>query len=157
MIDPRGPRAAAALTTVTLAAALIIGGSAGATIAAWQWSVFMVAAALGPSRSPYGTAWRAYAQATGMQLKASEPEAGPRFAQACGAALLTVAGALHLAGRSGAAAYLVAVVAALAAILATTGICVGCRMYGMVSRMERLQNKANISGIMMRKDDQPSR
>jgi hypothetical protein len=58
-----------------------------------------------------------------------EGEFPPRFAQAFGAVVLTVALVLFAAGAGTAAWLLTGAVAALQTVLAVTGYCLGCRLY----------------------------
>jgi hypothetical protein len=61
--------------------------------------------------------------------KELEGEFPPRFAQAFGAVVLTVALVLFAAGAGTAAWLLTGAVAALQTVLAVTGYCLGCRLY----------------------------
>ena len=92
IIDVRGPRFGAAITSVVLAAALILQGGVGVALVAWQWTMFAIAAGAGLRFSVYGNLFRAIKRRFDLgPPPATEPEAGPRFAQACGLAVLTVA------------------------------------------------------------------
>jgi hypothetical protein len=59
----------------------------------------------------------------------------PRFANKIGATVLGLAVAAHLAGLDGAGTALGAVVAVLALLAATTGLCVGCELYKLAARL----------------------
>ncbi|WP_129668418.1 DUF4395 domain-containing protein [Phytoactinopolyspora endophytica] len=126
MIDPRGPRLAAVVTTVVLAAVLITGS---AWLLALQAVVFAVAVLRGPSRSPYGYL---YIKLVRPRLKPPaelEDPMPPRFAQAVGLGFSVIGLAGYLSGVT-AIAY-VAVGAALAAAFlnAAFGFCLGCEVY----------------------------
>jgi Domain of unknown function (DUF4395) len=59
----------------------------------------------------------------------------PRFANKIGATVLGLAFAAHLAGLDGAGTALGAVVAVLALLAATTGLCAGCELYKLAARL----------------------
>lgn len=130
IIDVRGPRFGAALTTAVLAAALVLQGGPGLALLTWQWVAFAVSALAGLVWSPYGMLFRALKRRLDLgPPPATEPEAGPRFAQACGLVVTTVALALHAAGLATAGWVAAGVVLALSTLLATTGLCVGCELF----------------------------
>ena len=59
----------------------------------------------------------------------------PRFANIIGAVFLTVSSILLYAGSSSIGWALALIVAALALLAATTGVCVGCEMYMLIARV----------------------
>lgn len=134
LIDPRGPRFAAAITTAVLAAVLLTGS---VWLLAAQTVVFAVGALAGVHRGPYAVGYRRLVRprlAPPAELEASAP---PRFAQAVGLAFGLV-GTVALA--SGATTVgLVAVGAALAAAFlnAAFGYCLGCEIYLLGRRIAR--------------------
>jgi hypothetical protein len=136
VVDVRGPRFGAAITTTVLGTALVVQGTLGAALLAWQVLAFGVASIAGLSWSPYGNLFRLLKRRLDLgPPPATEAEAPPRFAQACG---LAVAGAGLVAVVLGATALgwsLVAVVLALSTLLATTGLCVGCELHVLVARL----------------------
>jgi hypothetical protein len=136
LIDVRGPRFGAAITTAVLAAAIVLQGAVGVGLVAWQVTVFAVSTFAGLAWSPYGTVFRWAKRRFDLGAPpAVEHEGPPRFAQACG---LAVAGAGLLALLAGATTIgwvLVGVVLALSTLLATTGICVGCELYLVGARL----------------------
>jgi hypothetical protein len=119
MIDPRGPRLGAAITTLVLALVLVTGS---AVLLAVQAVVFALGAA---GRSPYGPLWKRLRRTPPAELEDARP---PRFAQ-------TVGLAFALVGLLGALVstplFLAATAAALAAAFlnAAFGYCLGCEMY----------------------------
>lgn len=136
LIDTRGPRVAAAITVVVLTAALAAGGGVRTGLVVWQWGVFGVSAVLGLRWSVYGNVFRFVKRRLDLgPPPAVEPEAGPRFAQACGFAVMTVAVVATLAGAHGVATAAIVTVLALAALLAALDICVGCLLYGLLARV----------------------
>ncbi|GKQ39343.1 DUF4395 domain-containing protein [Streptomyces sp. A012304] len=131
-IDVRGPRFAAAVTTVVLAVALI---TENPWVLAWQTLAFALGAAGGVGRSPYGWAFRtAVRPRLGPPTEFEAPQP-PRFAQAVG---LVFAG-LGLVGFTVGPEWLglAATGAALAAAFlnAVFGYCLGCEMYLLVRRV----------------------
>ena len=121
MIDPRGPRFAAWITTLVLAAVLLTGSG---WLLLAQAGVF----ALGTlGKNPYALFWKRF-------LKRGEPREledarPPQFAQLVGFGFALVGVLGFAAGAT--AVGLVATAAALAAAFlnAAFGICLGCELY----------------------------
>jgi hypothetical protein len=125
-IDVRAPRFAAALTSLVLAVALLIGSG---WLVAAQAAVFAVGAFAGLRASPYGLLFRALVAPRLGPVQEREPEAPPRFAQLVGL-VFTVVGAVGYfldVPLLGAVATGLALVAAL--LNAATGFCLGCELY----------------------------
>lgn len=131
MIDPRGPRFAAAVTTVVLAAVLITNS---ALLLAVQAVVFAIAAVFGLRAAPYGLAYARFVRPRLATPDELEDERPPRFAQAVGLGFAVVGLLALVAGW--AAAFYVAVAAALAAAFlnAAFGFCLGCEIYLLIHR-----------------------
>ena len=130
IIDVRGPRFGAAITSVVLGTALVVQGPLGLALVAWQWLAFAIATFAGLAWSPYGNVFRLVKRRFDLgPPPATEAEGPPRFAQACGFAVASVALVLLLSGLTVAGWIAVAVVLALSVLLATTGICIGCELY----------------------------
>ncbi|MFA9444096.1 DUF4395 domain-containing protein [Egicoccus sp. AB-alg6-2] len=130
LIDVRGPRFGAAITTVVLATALVVQDGVGTALVAWQWLAFAISTFAGLAWSPYGNLFRFLKRRLDLgPPPATEPEAPPRFAQACGLAVATAALALFAVGATAAGWVAVAVVLTLSALLAISGICIGCELY----------------------------
>ena len=134
LVDPRGQRFAAALTSVVLAAVLL-------TQSAWllglQAVVFAVGAVAGVRRSPYSLLYAKLVRprlAPPAEWEAPRP---PQFAQAVGLvfALAGVAGFALGAPVVGLVATGLALVAAL--LNAAVGFCLGCEMYLLIRRLTR--------------------
>jgi hypothetical protein len=130
-IDPRGPRFAAALTTIVLAVALLT-GSAWVLLA--QAAVFAVGALGGVQRTPYSALFRRLVRPRLGPPAELEDPAPPRFAQlvglvVTGVALLLAAAGLSLAVEIGAGLALVA-----AFLNAAFGLCLGCELYLLLLR-----------------------
>jgi hypothetical protein len=130
LVDVRGPRFGAALTTAVLAIALVVQGPVGIGLVAWQWLAFAISTVAGLAWSPYGNLFRFVKRRFDLGPAPDvETEGPPRFAQACGLAVATVALALFVAGATTAGWVAVGIVLSLSALLALTGICVGCELY----------------------------
>jgi hypothetical protein len=131
VIDPRGQRVAAALTTVVLAVVLVTGNP---WLLAAQAAVFAVGVLAGPARTPYAWLYRTAVRPRLGPSRALEDAAPPRFAQACGLAFAAV-GLLGVA-LGVPALTTVAVAAALAAAFlnAAFGFCLGCEIYLLARR-----------------------
>ena len=65
----------------------------------------------------------------------------PRFANLVGVAFLTAASGAYLAGVPEAGTILGAIVAALALLAATTGLCVGCELYRVAARVRGVRSR----------------
>jgi hypothetical protein len=136
VVDVRGPRFSATLTMAVLAIALIVQGPVGTVLVAWQVTAFAIAAIAGLAWSPYGNLFRLLKRRLGLgPPPATEPEAPPRFAQACGLAVAGAGLVALLVGATTLGWVLVAVVLALSALLSLTGICIGCEMYLLIARL----------------------
>ena len=130
-IDPRGPR----FNQAVLASALLIGF-------VFDWKlvvplfavVLLLGAALGPR---YGPFLRLYAEVIKPRLappKELEDPRPPRFASTVGVIFLGGATVSFAVGASTLGWALALVVAVLAGLSATTGVCVGCEMWLFVAR-----------------------
>lgn len=138
LIDVRGPRFGAAITTVVLAVALVVQGPVGVALVAVQWLVFAISTVFGLAWSPYGNLFRWIKRRYDLGAPpATEHEGPPRFAQACGFAVASAALVLFAAGASTAGWVAVALVLALSTLLAATGICIGCELYLFGQRLSR--------------------
>jgi hypothetical protein len=135
LVDVRGPRFGAALTTAVLGIALVVQGPVGVGLVAWQWLAFAISTVAGLAWSPYGHLFRFVKRRFDLGPAPDvETEGPPRFAQACGLAVATVALVLLAVGATTAGWVAVGVVLSLSALLALTGICVGCELYLLVQR-----------------------
>ena len=138
LIDVRGPRFGATITAVVLATALVVQGDVGLALVSWQWAVFAISTLAGLAWSPYGNLFRFIKRRFDLgPPPATELEGPPRFAQACGFAVATVALVLFALGAPTAAWIAVGVVLALSVLLAATGLCVGCELYLVGQRLRQ--------------------
>jgi hypothetical protein len=125
-IDPRGHRFGAGVSAGLLLIAFLTGTS-------WLVAVAMVSigvsAAFGLRYSIYGVAWRRIVNALALPKVEPEHEYPPRFAQTLGSVALILALVAFATGWTTAGWGLTLAVAALQTLLATTGYCLGCRLY----------------------------
>ena len=135
-IDPRGPRAAAALTTLVLAAVLLLApGPVATLLLGVQALVFGVGAVLGVQHTPYALVFRTVVRPHLPAPGHLEDPRPPRFAQAVGLAfaLVGLAGLALGATTLGLVATGLALVAAL--LNAVLGLCLGCELYLLGARV----------------------
>ena len=136
LIDPRGARVAAALTSLVLALVLLTAPSPVSTVLlAVQTAVFAVGALAGVQHTPYSLLFRTLVRPRLGPPAELEDAAPPRFAQAVGLAFALVGLTAVLAGFT--TVGLVAVGLALVAALlnAAVGLCLGCELYLLIKRV----------------------
>jgi Domain of unknown function (DUF4395) len=131
MLDPRGPRFAAAVTTVVLVAVLITGSG---WLALAQAVVFALTAA-SPRRGPYGLIYRAAVAPRLGPPTELEPAAPVRFAQLVGMTFTLVAAIGYLAGVAPLGVVMAAFALAAAFLNAAFGLCLGCEAYLALRRL----------------------
>ncbi|WP_405016502.1 DUF4395 domain-containing protein [Kitasatospora sp. NBC_00070] len=130
-IDPRGPRFAAVLTSLILAAVLVTGSG---WLLAAQAVVFAVAALFGLAYSPYGWLYRVLVRprlAPPAELEDARP---PRFAQAVGLGFALVGTVGYLTGATWLGLAATACALGAAFLNAAFGYCLGCEMYLLLHR-----------------------
>ena len=129
-VDARGPRFAAALTTVVLAVALALEPSAATVVLlAVQAVLFGIGAAAGVGRTPYAWVFRTLVRPRLHGVPELEDAAPPRFAQAVGLAFAVVALAGYLTGADLVGAIATGCALAAAFLNAAFGLCLGCELY----------------------------
>ena len=131
LIDARGPRYTAAITTVVLSAALVTESN---LIIGFQFAVFLSAVLFGLRRSVYGFIYRNLIQPRLSGPVPSESEAAPRFVQLVGALFAAAALLGGLTGNT--TVFLIATSFALGAAFlnAAFGFCLGCQFYLILLR-----------------------
>ena len=131
LIDARGPRYTAAITTMVLSAALVTESN---LIIGFQFAVFLSAVLFGLRRSFYGFIYRNLIQPRLSGPVPSENEAAPRFAQLVGALFAAIALLGGLTGNT--TLFLIATSFALGAAFlnAAFGFCLGCQFYLILLR-----------------------
>ena len=137
LIDARGPRYSAGITSLVLSLALI---TESVYLIGFQFAVFLSAVLFGLRRSIYGFIYRNVIQPRLSGPVPSENEAAPRFAQLIGALFAATALLGGVTGNS--AVFLIATSFALAAAFlnAAFGFCLGCQFYLLI-----LRSKARLS------------
>lgn len=143
IIDRRGPRFGAAVTTVVLATALVVQGPVGIALVVWQTVAFALGSLLGLRWSPYGNLFRFLKRRLDLgPPPETEPEGPPRFAQTCGLVVLVLADLAFVAGAHTVAWVLTGVVLVLSTLLASTGLCIGCELYALGNRLRARRAEA---------------
>ena len=134
LIDARGPRYSAGITSVVLALALITESS---YVIGFQFTVFLSAVLFGLRRSIYGFIYRNLIQPRLAGPVPSEDQRAPRFAQLIGALFAFVALLGGVTGNS--AVFLIATSFALGAAFlnAAFGFCLGCQIYLILVRLTK--------------------
>ena len=136
VIDARGPRFSAAITTAVLATAL-------ATSNLWvivaQAIVFAIGAFRGPQFTPHALIFKKIVKPRLKSAVITEDVRPPQFAQSVGLLFALVAIAGSITGISG--LFVVAVSFALAAAFlnAAFNFCLGCEMYLLLLRVRKPQ------------------
>jgi hypothetical protein len=124
MIDARGPRFAAWITSAVLAVVLI---THSATLLALQAVVFALGAA---GKSPYAALWKRIPKSPPTELEDSRP---PQFAQAVGLAFAVV-GTIGYLSWTPLGTIATAFALAAAFLNAAFGFCLGCEIYLLAKR-----------------------
>ena len=126
MIDPRGHRFGAGVSAILLITAVVTGSI-------WLVALVLlsigVSAAFGLKYSIYGVAWRRIAKALALPKVEPEHEYPPRFAQVLGSVALILALIAFVVGATTLGWVFALAVAGLQTLLATTGYCLGCKLY----------------------------
>jgi uncharacterized protein DUF4395 len=136
-IDPRGPRFAATLTTLVLAAALLLAPSAATvTLLAVQLVVFAIGAVGGVQRTPYSWLFRTLLRPRLGKPAELEDAAPPQFAQAVGLVFAVVALLGYVAGVDLLGAVATGFALAAAFLNAAFGFCLGCEVYLLLQRLK---------------------
>lgn len=126
MIDPRGHRFGAGVSAIVLIVAFLTGAVPLVVLALLS---IATSAAFGLRYSIYGAIWRRIAKALALPKVEPEHEYPPRFAQVLGSVALTLGLIAFVLGATTIGWGLTLAVAGLQTLLATTGYCLGCRLY----------------------------
>lgn len=130
-LDPRGPRFAAAVTSVVL---VVVLGTGWGWLAVVQAVIFAVTA-YDPRRGPYALLYRALIAPRLPVSTEREAVAPVRFAQLVGAVFLTVASIGYLSGAAVLGMTFAALGLMAAFLNAAFGLCLGCEAYLAARRM----------------------
>jgi hypothetical protein len=132
IIDPRGPRFGAAITTLVLAVVLL-------TESGWllfaQTLVFAVGALAGLRYAPYGFLYRYLVRPRLGPPSRTEAEAPPRFAQGVGMVTAGIGCVGFAAGATVVGMTFAALALAAAFLNAAFNLCLGCHMYLLIQRI----------------------
>lgn len=128
-IDPRGQRFGAGSSAITLIVAIALNQP---LVAVAVGIALAVSAALGTQWFLFGRPWPTIRRALRLGAPTSvEPELGPRFAQAFGVLVILGGLGLFVLGAQPWFWLPIIAVASLQTLLAVTGYCLGCRLYGL--------------------------
>lgn len=131
MIDPRGPRFAAGITSAVLAVTLLTGSG---WLLAVPVALFAIGAGWGVSASPYGWVFRtAVRPRLGPPGELEDPRP-PRFAQTVGLVVTGAGLVLALAGVPWAVEVSAGLGLIAAVLNAFFGLCLGCELYLLLKR-----------------------
>jgi Domain of unknown function (DUF4395) len=126
MIDPRGHRFGAGVSSLILIASFVAGWVPGVALVLLSIGV---SAAFGLRYSIYGAIWRRIVRVAGLGKVEPEHEYPPRFAQTLGSIALILSLVAFALGAATIGWILALAVAALQGVLGLTGYCLGCRLY----------------------------
>lgn len=133
LIDARGPRFAALITTGVLALILL---TESVWLLGFQLLAFALGATLGPARSPYGLIYRILVQPRLSSDFKKEESKPPQFAQFVGF-LFALAGLIGLILEIQILFFVAISLALVAAVLnAFFDFCLGCQMYLILKRLQ---------------------
>ena len=151
LLDARGPRFGALLTTIVLAAVLVTGSL---PLLVWQLSVFALGAFIGPQASPYAWIYRTVVKPRLRGDVPTEDTRPPQFAQIVGFLFALTATVALIFDAT--ALFTVATGFALAAAFLNSvfNFCLGCEMYlliararGAVSRRKNHEDSYNLPNL----------
>ena len=145
LVDVRGPRFAAWVSTVVIVATLIVSAFSSigaAVILALQALVFAIGAWRGPRPHPYGLIFQRLVAPRLGPVTEKEPVPPLRFAQLVGF-VFAVVGVIGFAAGVPLLGLIATGFALVAAFLnAAFGICLGCQIYPHVARFRRTPSPA---------------
>ena len=130
-IDPRGPRFNQAVLAVALLGGFLLDWRPVVPLFAL---VLLAGAALGPRYGPFLALYRTAIRPRLAPPAELEDPRPPRFAATMGVIFLTAGTLAFVAGHPGVGWGLALIVAGLASLSATTGVCVGCEIYLLAAR-----------------------
>ena len=138
LIDARGPRFGAVITSIVLAAVLLtlqVNVAVAIGLLALQTTVFALGALIGLHAQPYGIIFKRFVRPLIGATSELEDVRPPRFAQAVGLGFALVGLISLILGAQTVA--LIAVAAALSAAFlnAAFNYCLGCELYVLIARV----------------------
>lgn len=144
-VDVRGPRFSAWVTTTVLIITLAVSAvspTAAAVILGLQAVVFAIGTLLGPHRAPYGTIFRTLIQPRLSPVTEREPVPPLQFAQLLGFTFAAVGTVGFATGVTLLGVIATALALGAAFLNAAFGICLGCQIYPLITRLRRTQPSA---------------
>lgn len=132
LVDPRGPRFVAGITSAVLALVLIT-GSVGLLIL--QLAVFAVGAFIGPLHTPYSLLFRKLVAPRLRPPDGMDSIESVRFSQALGLGFTLVGTVGYLSGAVGLGVVATALALFAAFLNAAFDYCLGCRVYPYYRRL----------------------
>lgn len=131
-VDPRGPRFAAALTTVVLALVLV---TSWWPVLAAQTVVFAIGAFAGIRRAPYSVVYRRFVAPRLGPAQEREAEQPLRFAQGVGFGFALVGTLAYVTGITALGVVATAFALFAAFLNAAFNFCLGCETYLIIRRL----------------------
>ncbi len=116
--------------------------TAAAVILGLQAVVFAIGALLGPHRAPYGTIFRTLIQPRLSPVTEREPVPPLQFAQLLGFTFAAVGTVGFATGVTLLGVIATALALGAAFLNAAFGICLGCQIYPLITRLRRTQPSA---------------
>jgi hypothetical protein len=134
-IDPRGPRFTATVTSLVLAAVLVLPpGRVAITLLVLQTALFAVGATRGIQHTPLAWVFRRVVRPRLAPPTHLEDATPPRFAQGVGLAFAVVALTGYVSGATVVGAVATGFALAAALLNAVFGFCLGCEVYLLLRR-----------------------
>lgn len=134
VIDARGPRFGATITTVVLAVALVTGSP---WVLLAQTVVFAIGALRGPQFTPYAWIFKTVVKPRLSGATPTEDVRPPQFAQSVGLLFGLVATAAAFSGLAVVATIATGLALAAAFLNAAFNFCLGCELYLLLLRARR--------------------
>lgn len=134
VIDARGPRFAATITTIVLAVALVTGSP---WVLLAQTAVFAIGAVRGPQFTPYAWIFKTLVKPRLSGATPTEDVRPPQFAQSVGLLFGIVATVSAFAGLGLVATIATSFALAAAFLNAAFNFCLGCEIYLLLLRARR--------------------
>ena len=134
LIDARGPRFGAAITTVVLAVALVTHST---WLVGMQLVVFAIGAIGTPVKTPYALIYKKFVRPRLRGEVPTEDVRPPQFAQAVGLAFAVVALVAGLVGAKSVFVVALSLCLAAAFLNAAFNYCLGCEAYLLIVRLTK--------------------
>ena len=131
LIDARGPRFGAAITTAVLALALV---THSVVLITFQLVVFAIGAFTGPAKTPYAFVYKKFVKPRLSGDVPTEDVRPPQFAQLVGFGFALVATIAGLLGATTVFSVAVSFCLAAAFLNAAFNFCLGCEIYLLATR-----------------------